>query len=112
MYNALMDDFYCDQVISGRAKVKTVFETDHILAFHHTTPHWPVHIVVMPKTHILDILSSECDDKLLSDLFSVIRRVAADVTSKHGSCRILTNLGNYQDSKHLHFHLSFGEPIG
>lgn len=110
MYNALMDDFYCDEVISGQTKVKAVFETDRVLAFHHTKPHWPVHIVVIPKTHIPDILSPECDDKLLSELFSVIRRVAADVTEKHGSCRILTNLGDYQDSKHLHFHISFGEP--
>ncbi len=107
-----MEDFYCDQVISGRTKVKTVLETDYVLAFHHTKPYWPVHIVVMPKTHISDILSSEGDDKLFCDLFSVIRRVAADVTAKHGSCRIITNVGDYQDSKHLHFHVSFGEPIG
>lgn len=106
-----MDDFYCDEVISGRVKVKTVFETDRVLAFHHTKPHWPVHIVVIPKAHIPNILSPDCDDKLLSELFSVIRRVGAEITAKHGSCRILTNLGDYQDSKHLHFHVSFGDPI-
>lgn len=105
-----MEDFYCEQVISGRTKVKIVFETDRVLAFHHTKPHWPVHIVVITKAHIPDILSPQCDDKLLSDLFSVIRRVAADVTAKHGSCRILTNLGDYQDSKHLHWHVFFGDP--
>lgn len=103
-----MEDFYCDQVISGLTKVKTVFETKRVLAFHHTKPHWPVHIVVIPKTHISDILSPKCDDSLLIELFSVIMRVAADVTAKHGSCRILTNIGIYQDSKHLHFHVSFG----
>ncbi len=110
IYNGSMDDFYCDKVLSGRTKVKTVFETDRVLAFHHTKPHWPLHIVVIPKAHIRDILSPECDDKLLSELFSVIRRVAADVTAQHGSCRIITNAGDYQDSKHLHFHLLFGKP--
>jgi len=25
--------------------------------------------------------------------------------------RILTNLGRYQDSKHLHFHINSGEPL-
>jgi len=24
---------------------------------------------------------------------------------------VLTNLGAYQDSKHLHFHVNFGEPL-
>ncbi len=107
-----MDDFYCDQVISGRVKIKTVFETDRILAFHHTKPYWPVHIVVVSKAHIPDIQSPDFDDKLLSEIFSVIRLVAADVTASHGSCQILTNLGNYQDSKHLHFHIIYGDPIG
>src|SRR3989344_2142821 len=110
MYNAFMDDFYCEKVLHGKVVVNKVFETDRVLALHHTKPHWPVHIVVTPKAHIPDILSPDCDDQLLGELFSVIRRIASDVTAKHGSCRILTNLGCYQDSKHLHFNLSFGEP--
>ena len=28
------------------------------------------------------------------------------------ACRILTNLGEYQDSKHLHFHIASGDPYG
>ncbi len=104
-----MDDFYCGQVLSGRTKVKMVMETDRVLAFHHTKPLWPVHVVVVPKIHIPDILSPACDDQLLGELFSVIRSVAADVIKEHGSCRILTNLGGYQDSKHLHWHVVFGE---
>lgn len=106
-----MDDYYCDEVLSGKTKINKVIETDHVLAFHHTNPHWPIHIVVIPKKHIPDILSSECDEKLLIELFSVIRRVAADVEKEHGSCRIFTNLGGYQDSKHLHWHVVFGELI-
>lgn len=105
-----MEDFYCDEVISGKTKVKTIIETDRILAYHHTKPHWPVHIVVMPKTHIPDVLSPACDEKLISELFAVIRRVASRVVKEYGSCRILTNLGGYQDSKHLHWHVAFGEP--
>jgi histidine triad (HIT) family protein len=39
------------------------------------------------------------------------RTVAAQVTAEHGAARVLTNLGGYQDSKHLHFHVSSGEPL-
>lgn len=105
-----MEDFYCDAIISGKTKVRMVVETDQVLAFHHTKPHWPVHIVVIPKTHIPDILSPACDECLLIELFTVVRSVAARVVKEHGSCRILTNLGGYQDSKHLHWHVVFGEP--
>ncbi len=27
-------------------------------------------------------------------------------------CRVLTNLGEYQDSRHLHYHVAYGESYG
>jgi histidine triad (HIT) family protein len=44
-------------------------------------------------------------------VLAVVRRVAEQVTREHGACRVLTNLGRYQDSKHLHFHVNAGEPL-
>ena len=28
-----------------------VAETEEVLAFHHSRPFWPVHLVVIPKAH-------------------------------------------------------------
>jgi len=107
-----MNDFYCDEVLSGHTPVKKLFETDTILAFSHTKPHWPVHIVVIPKKHIESLLTlKKEDDALLLELIQIVKSVAVTVTKEHGSCRILTNLGGYQDSKHLHWHISFGEAL-
>jgi histidine triad (HIT) family protein len=52
----------------------------------------------------------ESDGPLLLELLGVIREVAKQVLADHGACRVLTNLGKYQDSKHLHWHVSAGEP--
>ena len=41
----------------------------------------------------------------------VIKEVARQVVAEHGACRVLTNLGAYQDSKHLHWHVSAGEVL-
>jgi len=102
-------DFYCDEVLSGRTPVKVVRETSNVLAYHLTRPFWPVHIVVIPKRHICSLLTlEESDDALLLELLRVVREVAHDVLAEHGACRVLTNLGKYQDSKHLHWHVSFG----
>lgn len=109
----MSDDFYCDEALSGRTPVQVVLETDEVLAFHHTRPFWPVHIVVVPKTHVPSLTNlGEASVELLSNVIEVVRRVAADVEAEHGACRVLTNLGRYQDSKHLHFHVNSGEPIG
>lgn len=105
-------DFYCEEVFSGRTPVQVVMETEEVLAFHHTRPYWPVHIVVVPKNHIpsLTNLGGHSVD-ILHALLDVVRKVAEDVESQHGACRVVTNLGNYQDSKHLHFHVGFGQPL-
>jgi histidine triad (HIT) family protein len=106
------EDFYCDEVLSGRTAVRTVAETENVLAYHHTRPYWPVHIVVIPKRHVSSLLALGPDDgALLIELFAVIRQVAADVVAEHGGCRVVTNLGAYQDSKHLHWHLGSGTPL-
>ena len=107
----MSSDFYCDEVLSGRTAVTRVQETENVLAYHHTRPFWPVHIVVIPKRHIDSLLTLETTDPLLAELISVIQQVAAQIVTEHGACRVLTNLGDYQDSKHLHWHLCAGAPL-
>lgn len=108
----MTEDFYCDEVLSGKTKVNKVLETENVLAYHHTRAFWPVHIVAIPKKHISSLITLEEDDnELLLELMGVIKKVAAKVTKESGSCRVLTNLGDYQDSKHLHWHIASGDPL-
>ncbi|HEB52516.1 MAG TPA: HIT domain-containing protein [bacterium] len=108
----MTSDFYCDEVLSGRTAVRVVSETSDILAYHHTRPFWPVHIVVIPKRHVPSLTDlGDADEALLHRLLAVVREVAAQVEREHGKARVLTNLGAYQDSKHLHFHVNSGDPL-
>ena len=108
----MTDDFYCDEALSGRTPVDFVAETDTVLAFRHTRPFWPVHIVVVPKQHVPSLVDlGDADEALLHAVLAVVRTVAAQVVQEHGACRVLTNLGAYQDSKHLHFHVNASEPL-
>ena len=105
-----MEDFYCDQVLSGKTQVERVFETDNVLAYYHTRPFWETHIVVIPKTHVGSLLTID-DNELLIELLDAVKMVAAAVVEEEGAARVLTNLGRYQDSKHLHFHVLSGEQL-
>jgi histidine triad (HIT) family protein len=108
----MMNDFYCDEVLSGRTPVQRVVETVRVLAFHHTRPFYPVHIVVIPKHHIESLLTlGDEDGQLLLELLEVVQQVASRVVGEHGACRVITNLGEYQDSKHLHWHVAAGQPL-
>lgn len=105
------NDFYCDVAIPRRLAINVVFEDEHVLAFHHTKPFWPVHVVVTPKQHVDSLLTL---DQLRSgagaQLLHVVQQIASGVVRDYGAARVLTNLGAYQDSKHLHVHISHGEP--
>lgn len=102
-------DFYCKQVLSGKTQVETVIETDNVLAYHHTRAFWETHIVVVPKKHVASLLTAEND--LLIELLDAVKIVADKIVKEQGAARVLTNLGDYQDSKHLHFHVYSGEQI-
>ncbi len=107
----MAEDFYCDEVLSGRTPVVKVVETRNVLAFHHPRPYWPVHIIVIPKRHISSLLALRPQgDNLLIELMAVVKQIAIQVLAEHGGCHIITNLGKYQDSKHLHWHIGAGEP--
>jgi histidine triad (HIT) family protein len=108
----MSSDFYCEEVLSGKTPVDVVAETENVLAFYHTRPFFETHIVVVPKRHIASILTlKESDRDLFVELFETIKKVALQLNIEKGAARVLTNLGNYQDSKHLHFHVYHGKQI-
>lgn len=103
------DDFYCDVAVPHAAELDVVHEDADVLAFHHTKPFWQTHLVVVPKRHIpsLTVTSPEDEPALLA-LFAVVQEVARDVERREGAAAVLTNLGSYQDSRHLHVHVHSG----
>ncbi len=102
-------DFYCDLVLSGMPKLEKLVETENVLAFHHTRPYWPVHIVVITKRHIGSLATMEPDDvPVVNELLQVAAELCRKVTGEHGGCRLSTNSGDYQSTKHLHFYIHHG----
>jgi histidine triad (HIT) family protein len=104
------NDFYCDVALKGEIALEKEYESDHVLAFRHTRTRYPAHIVVIPKRHIASMLTlTKEDEPVFLEMITVIQSLAAKMVAEHGAARILTNLGEYQDSKHLHYHIIFGE---
>ena len=105
-------DFYCGQILSGQRDVPVYFQNEQVLAFHHSNPIWEQHVVLLPKRHIESLLSlEEADNELLLELMRIARRIAGDFMERYGACRVYTNLGTYQSSKHLHWHIGCGRQL-
>lgn len=106
-----MEDIYCQQIIPGKLKVDIIFETKNVMAFHHTKPYWENHVVIIPKVHIDSLTSYPNSPKLNEDFFEAIRVVTKLFEEQFGGCRISSNIGDYQTSKHLHWYVHQGRRL-
>ena len=105
-------DFYCDVALPRVAELDVVHEDDRVLAFHHTQPFWPTHVVVVPRRHLASFTTLTAEDEQdVRALLAVVQEVAREVETTRGEAGVLTNLGRFQDSKHLHVHVYAGEPL-
>ncbi|WP_058043808.1 HIT family protein [Streptomyces roseifaciens] len=97
-----MSDFYCDEALSGRTPVRVVAETATVLAFEHTKPLCPVHIV--PKQHVPSLIDlGDHGEKVIGEAMAVVREVAARVCEEHGAASVVTNVGSYENGFWLSF---------
>ncbi|GFO54002.1 histidine triad nucleotide-binding protein [Geomonas sp. Red276] len=105
-------DFYCDKILSGVLQVPLCFENERVFAFHHTNPLWENHVVLLPKKHVESLITlEEADNELLLELMRVAKMIAGDFMDRFGAARVYTNLGEYQSSKHLHWHIGSGKQL-
>ena len=82
-----MKDIYCEQIIPGKLPVEIVFETDLVMAFHHTRPYWEQHVVIIPKAHIESLSTYPNEAALNHDLFAAMQFVTKLFEDQFGGCR-------------------------
>jgi histidine triad (HIT) family protein len=82
-------------------------ETSTLLAFHHPTPAYPLHILLVPKKPIptLSALDPAADGAFLTDVFATAQSLVEQFHLAEGGYRLIVNGGKYQDFPYLHFHL-------
>ena len=104
-----MDCIFCE-IIKGNIPSKKLYEDANIYAFYDINPQAPIHILVIPKTHIacVDEISSD-NSRIAAYIFEKIPELAKKARITNGY-RVITNCGDdaCQSVKHLHFHILGG----
>ena len=99
------------KIIDGEIKSKKVFENDLVYAFEDLNPQAPVHILIIPKKHIVSIDTFEKEDeKYIIALFNAIQEIAKMKHINEDGYRIVSNHKERagQSVFHLHIHLLGG----
>ena len=110
-----MEDCLFCKIIIGEIPSTKVYEDDEILAFNEINPAAPIHILVIPKKHIISLAHMEKEDEVIvGKIYGVINKIAEEKGFKESGYRVLVNCGKDagQEVMHLHFHVLAGAKFG
>ena len=104
------------RILRGELEAKTVYEDEHVLAFHDINPLAPTHILVIPKGPYVswDDFSAKASDAEIAAFVRAAGRIAREAGLAESGYRLLANAGpnSGQEVAHLHLHIFAGRPLG
>ena len=109
-----MEDCLFCKMAGGAIPVPKVYEDDTMFAIEDINPAAPLHILIIPKKHLVNTLSLTPED---DRLVGAIHRVAAALARERGvdeeGFRLVNNnnAGAGQSVFHMHFHLLAGRKL-
>ena len=108
----MSDCIFC-KIANKEIKSDIVYEDDRVVAFNDINPHAPVHVLVIPKKHIVGVAEARDED---AELMGHLQLVAARLAEEKGVAegyRIVVNSGPLagQSVMHLHYHLLGGRRL-
>ncbi len=107
--NADPNCIFC-KIVAGQIPAKKVHEDDELLVFHDIHPWAPVHVLVIPKTHIATLSDVGPEHSaLLGRMLGLAPTLMAQL-GVTGGYRTLINTGpdGGQEVYHLHMHVMGG----
>lgn len=107
--NADPNCIFC-KIVAGQIPAKKVHEDDHLLAFHDIHPWAPVHILIIPKQHIVSM--ADVGDEhagLLGRMMALSPRLMRELGVTNGYRHVInTGRDGHQEVMHLHMHVMGG----
>lgn len=106
----MTDCVFC-KIVAGEIPAQLVAETERTIAFKDIAPRQPIHILVVPKHHHMNVSELAFEDpEALVDLVQLGSKLAADFST--GSFRLTFNTGAEagQSVFHAHGHITSQTP--
>ncbi len=96
------------KIVEGEIPSNKILEDDNFLAFHDINPAAPVHVLVIPKKHVVSF--NDVDSQTMANMTPFIQELTKKMGLSENGYRLITNIGNDggQEVKHLHFHILGG----
>lgn len=102
------------RIADGDVPAAVVHESEHVVAFRDLDPKAPIHVLVIPRSHIGSVNDvTESDGSVLGELFIAARAVAQAEGVADGGYRLVVNTGAAanQTVQHVHMHVLGGRDM-
>lgn len=99
-----MEECIFCKIVAKQLPAKVLYEDDDVIVFPDIHPVRQVHLLVIPKQHIQELISVE-DPQLLVKLLAVVQNMIAREGLKDKGYRVSMNGGGAQIVQHFHIHL-------
>jgi histidine triad (HIT) family protein len=105
------DCLFC-QIVAGTIPASKVYEDETSYAFADLNPQAPIHVLVVPKAHFVDIADLAQDAAASAGLLAGIRGVAQQEGLSDFRTVFNTGAGVGQSVFHVHAHVLSGRAMG
>lgn len=109
-----MDDCIFCKIVKREAPAEIIYENEHVICFYGLTFSAPVHILVIPKKHIENIMDiKEEDGIIIAEIHKTFQVLAKKFGIDKSGFRVLTNTFEHggQEVYHMHYHLIGGRQL-
>ena len=98
------------KIVAGQIPAQKVHDDAEMLAFHDIHPWAPVHILIIPKLHIVSMVDVSTEHEgLLGRMMVLSSRLMKDLGVNNGYRHVLnTGRDGSQEVPHLHLHVMGG----
>jgi histidine triad (HIT) family protein len=99
------------KIVAGQIPAKKVHEDDQVIAFHDIHPWAPVHVLIVPKDHIVSMADvGETHQALMGHMMVLAPKLMRELGVTNGFRQVInTGADGGQEVMHLHLHV-FGGP--
>jgi len=99
-------DWYCEDVLSGKLRVKVLYDDERVLAFEHPYPAHQIHGVVIPRAHVASLLAPEAlNGDLLTSMLRGVQAVARGLGLEDKGFQLQANAAAPGVTPHMHWHV-------
>lgn len=108
-----MNCIFC-KIVSREIPADILAEDEDFLVFQDINPKAPVHLIIIPKTHLRPVSALSGENKnLLGGLILKAKETAVNIGISENGYRLIFNVGRDagMEIDHLHLHMLAGKPL-